>query len=1008
MKKKFLTILMVICMTIVYMPSTAFAEGLNMTSSVTNSNNSNINDSEDLENVESEDLEDVEDVEDVNEEAIEDFEEESEEDEDMDIEDLEYSEEIQSQIQQINDLTETKVDFSSKRLIVKESKKDLTEELKNEPIIAQADGVYLLQYDDYMDAINTYSRLSDMNIHVEFDSTMTIASQELDIMEFDSEGNDYEAPMMTEEENPFVEADEVKVNPEKYDVAVIDTGANDADKVVSVLGDNGKDNNGHGQKMINTIKQYAPKAKILSIKAISDDGVGDVSAVYAAIRLAMDEKVDVINLSISALATDDSFIIEEIIKEAESQGITVVGAAGNNSMNVSLTIPGKVKEATIVGIVDEEGNTGDTVDYYVTATSTSVATAAVTGLIVSDTLKDYSIKDKVIDILVDEGDVTGQDATTDFSVQGEGSHGDSGTIHGGSGPAKYFEGTMCVWYDHGKNSDGKYYQGSLYKNSEGEYHWTRPTADAYQNEDKYSTAKKACVYFWLNKLSNKIQEVGKDQPWGNYSDSHYKGYVKGWSAGQAGYDAFADSCEKSCKSAIKRSKSKNENNIKRARVVGAAVTYYSTDTGHKSGWGIGNVGSGKRDYYDLFKRHGYVSDDDNELDWKMKFDHWDEKQHLYGGSIQGNYIGSDDETYGNEDKKVKNMSKMYDGYLEEFGWIPSSIPNSWEYEEYRDYIWKKIGKDANPDDSSHIANINGRGWRVIIIALNDDEPGETPIYLQFKKQYDASDKMKAEALNNPLYSLEGIKFKVYTSATDAKNDTNVKYTFTTDENGETPSKKVKKNTTYYITETVPRSSGLTVPDVLKPENGGKKITVGSTSKTITIKEGNVPTYGVNYTYRGNLPAEVMATLPQDYLQYEDGDTIMALDPTSETVMVGDVVYEFDGWIDDDLTINGGPVTFVGTWSIAETIPYSDVGEYSITTSVTNGTITDSTVIPASGGDDPDDLIDKTIEYSPNPGYVLGSIVVDGIEIDITEYPTSYTFTNINTNHTIHVTFVASN
>ena len=210
MKKKFLTILMVICMTIVYMPSTAFAEGLNMTSSVTNSNNSNINDSEDLENVESEDLEDVEDVEDVNEEAIEDFEEESEEDEDMDIEDLEYSEEIQSQIQQINDLTETKVDFSSKRLIVKESKKDLTEELKNEPIIAQADGVYLLQYDDYMDAINTYSRLSDMNIHVEFDSTMTIASQELDIMEFDSEGNDYEAPMMTEEENPFVEADEVR------------------------------------------------------------------------------------------------------------------------------------------------------------------------------------------------------------------------------------------------------------------------------------------------------------------------------------------------------------------------------------------------------------------------------------------------------------------------------------------------------------------------------------------------------------------------------------------------------------------------------------------------------------------------------------------------------------------------------------------------------------------------------------------------------------------------------
>ena len=202
------------------------------------------------------------------------------------------------------------IDFSSKRLIVRGSKK----ELKNEPVIADVDGVSLLQYESEEEAAEAYDKLSAENNLIEVDSSVYVAEN--------SDTNPSDTEIMTEKENPFSEAEDIKVDKNKYDVAVIDTGANNADKIVSVLGDDGKDRHGHGQKMIDTIKTYAPDVKILSIKALGDGGSGDASAVYAAIRLAIDEKVDIINLSISALASENNFAIEEIIKEAESKGIT--------------------------------------------------------------------------------------------------------------------------------------------------------------------------------------------------------------------------------------------------------------------------------------------------------------------------------------------------------------------------------------------------------------------------------------------------------------------------------------------------------------------------------------------------------------------------------------------------------------------------------------------------------------------------------------------------------------
>ena len=80
--------------------------------------------------------------------------------------------------------------------------------------------------------------------------------------------------------------------------------------------------------MAQLIAEQNPDVSILSIKALGADGTGDISAVYAAIRYAIDKKASVINLSMSAVATAENAALTSIIDEATAAGIAVVGAAG--------------------------------------------------------------------------------------------------------------------------------------------------------------------------------------------------------------------------------------------------------------------------------------------------------------------------------------------------------------------------------------------------------------------------------------------------------------------------------------------------------------------------------------------------------------------------------------------------------------------------------------------------------------------------------------------------------
>ncbi|MBP3816283.1 MAG: VaFE repeat-containing surface-anchored protein [Firmicutes bacterium] len=204
-----------------------------------------------------------------------------------------------------------------------------------------------------------------------------------------AEDKDQEEALETVEEESNQKEDgetqEVQEAKEEYDIAIIDTGGTEDVKCLSVLGDDGLDRNGHGERIIKEIKSIFPEAKILSIKALSDDGVGDEEDVYSAIKLAMEMDVKIINLSISAPYVEDSYKIEEIINEAIEQDIKVVVAAGNDGIDTDLTLLGKIEQAIIVGSSDSQGNRtlfsnyGENVDLYIPGSVTSISAAKVSG-----------------------------------------------------------------------------------------------------------------------------------------------------------------------------------------------------------------------------------------------------------------------------------------------------------------------------------------------------------------------------------------------------------------------------------------------------------------------------------------------------------------------------------------------------------------------------------------------------------------------------------------------------
>jgi len=73
-------------------------------------------------------------------------------------------------------------------------------------------------------------------------------------------------------------------------------------------------------------------------------------------------------------------------------------------------------------------------------------------------------------------------------------------------------------------------------------------------------------------------------------------------------------------------------------------------------------------------------------------------------------------------------------------------------------------------------------------------------------------------------------------------------------------------------------------------------------------------YQAHYVYKGELPEEVLETLPEDPEIYLDGDKAKAKAPSVLTVKVGNITYTFAGWDKDEEIVEGADVLFTGTWT----------------------------------------------------------------------------------------------
>ena len=278
------------------------------------------------------------------------------------------------------------LDFSTCRLLVGSSVEDV---LNDVSVLSTYNGVSLLQFPSEDATKRAYIALSKIADFVNVDTADFEVSDIANVEEDE----------MSEGINPIgelSEADTKEVSQSNV-IAVIDTGSSERDNVierVSMLGDDVSDDNGHGDEMISKILSQDKDAKVISIKAMDSNGRGTTSSVYAGLQYAIEKKVDIINMSFVGIANEDNSSIKDLIETAINQGVTVVGAAGNNGTDASYFIPGCVEGAYIIGAANSDGtrletsNYGKTVDYNVVAGSTSEASALFTG---------YLSKHKAID-----------------------------------------------------------------------------------------------------------------------------------------------------------------------------------------------------------------------------------------------------------------------------------------------------------------------------------------------------------------------------------------------------------------------------------------------------------------------------------------------------------------------------------------------------------------------------------------------------------------------------------
>ena len=129
-----------------------------------------------------------------------------------------------------------------------------------------------------------------------------------------------------------------------------------------------QDSNGHGTHVASLIvgardgvgtTGAAYGAEVMVLQGLGADGVGSTRDIAQAIRYAVDEGADIVNLSLSGAASKS---IESAMRYAEQNGVLVVAASGNDSASTPsapASLSGALTNVLAVGAVDQSGQLAD-------------------------------------------------------------------------------------------------------------------------------------------------------------------------------------------------------------------------------------------------------------------------------------------------------------------------------------------------------------------------------------------------------------------------------------------------------------------------------------------------------------------------------------------------------------------------------------------------------------------------------------------------------------------------
>jgi len=159
-------------------------------------------------------------------------------------------------------------------------------------------------------------------------------------------------------------------------VAVIDTGIDytHPDLDLNYAGgydyvnddDDPMDDNGHGTHVAGIIGAedndigvvgVAPGVSLYAVKVLDNRGSGWISDIIAGIDWAVENEMDVANLSLGGKGTSDA--LETAVQNAASEGVTLVVSAGNESDDAAYYVPAAYDEViTVSAIADFDGLPG--------------------------------------------------------------------------------------------------------------------------------------------------------------------------------------------------------------------------------------------------------------------------------------------------------------------------------------------------------------------------------------------------------------------------------------------------------------------------------------------------------------------------------------------------------------------------------------------------------------------------------------------------------------------------